>query len=246
VITTSCPKCGYLQEASAESCRRCGVIFSRIHRVGADASPPLLTASRNLGTIEPRDTDGAFLAVKHGEQGIMVVVKAAFLLGLAVWGVRLASQPIVSNAVGESFLHLINLPFHEAGHIFFTPFGRFIQILGGTLGQLLIPIIVSGIFIYQRQPYAASVGVWWLGESFMDIAPYIDDARAGQLLLLGDVTGSEVEDYHDWEGILSRLGLMQYDHALARAAFSLGVLVMLTALCWGAYILWREHGLRKT
>jgi hypothetical protein len=118
------------------------------------------------------------------------------------------------------------------------------QILGGTLGQLLIPAIVGGTFIYQQQPYSASIGLWWLGESFMDIAPYIDDARAGQLMLLGGVTGSEVEDYHDWEGILSRLGIMPYDHALARFAFALGVVIMLSALCWGGYIIWREYGLR--
>jgi hypothetical protein len=186
------------------------------------------------------------LEVRSGESVWVIAVKTVFMLVLAIWGLRLASQPIVSNAVGESFLHLINLPFHEAGHIFFTPFGRFIQILGGTLGQLIIPAIVTGTFIYQRQPYSAAIGMWWLGESFMDIAPYIDDARAGQLMLLGGVTGSEVEDYHDWEGILSRLGMMQYDHALARVAFTMGFLIMLTALCWGGYILWREYGLRKS
>ena len=93
-------------------------------------------------------------------------------------------------------------------------------------------------------PASAAVGLWWLGESFLDIAPYIDDARAGQLMLLGGVTGSEVEDYHDWEGILSRLGMMPYDHALARFAFALGVVIMLSAFCWGGYILWREYGLR--
>jgi hypothetical protein len=79
----------------------------------------------------------------------------------------------------------------------------------------------------------------------MDIAPYIDDARAGQLMLVGGVTGSEVEDYHDWEGILSRLGMMPYDHALARVAFVIGILITLTALCWGGYILWREYLLRE-
>jgi hypothetical protein len=184
------------------------------------------------------------LVVKNGESSWVIAVKSILLLALAVWGLRLANQPIVSNAVGESFLHLINLPFHEAGHIFFTPFGRFIQILGGTLGQLIIPAIVIGTFIRQRQPYSAAIGLWWLGESFMDTAPYIDDARAGQLMLVGGVTGSEVEDYHDWEGLLSRMGMMQYDHALARVAFTIGFLIMLTALCWGGYILWREYLLR--
>jgi len=243
-MTGVCPKCGYLQTQSTETCQRCGVIFSRIRREGAGMEITLAASSAGSGSKEPHGLRGRLLLAKQGEQGFVIALKVVFLLGLAVWGLRLASQPIISNAVGESFLHLINLPFHEAGHIFFTPFGRFIQILGGTLGQLLIPIIVTGTFIYQHQPYAASIGLWWLGENFMDIAPYMDDARAGQLMLLGGVTGSEVEDYHDWEGILGRLGMMQYDHTLARAAFSLGVLIMLMALCWGGCILWREYALR--
>jgi hypothetical protein len=243
-MTGACPKCGHPQAQPAESCQRCGVIFSRIHREGPGADTNMPAPSADPRVKEFRGLVGQLLAAKQGEQGALIAVKAVFLIGLALWGARLASQPIVSNAVGESFLHLINLPFHEAGHIFFTPFGRFIQILGGTLGQLIIPIIVTVTFIYQQQPYSASIGLWWLGESFLDIAPYIDDARAGQLMLLGGVTGSEVEDYHDWEGILSRLGMMQYDHALARAAFSLGMLIMLTAFCWGGCILWREYILR--
>jgi hypothetical protein len=219
------------------------VIFARIRK--ADVSHETAAA---LPT-QPVPQDGVLryriLAVRSGEAGWTIAVKTLLLLALAVWGLRLASQPIVSNAVGESFLHLINLPFHEAGHVFFTPFGRFIQILGGTLGQLIIPAIVIGTFIRQRQPYSAAIGLWWLGESCMDIAPYIDDARAGQLMLVGGVTGSEVEDYHDWEGILSRLGMMRYDHALARVAFVFGILILLTALCWGGYILWREYALRE-
>ena len=241
-MNLSCPKCGYTQPQGLEVCQRCGVIFSRIHGEGPETVPAALPIGP--GSIEPHGACSQLLVVKPGEQGYAIAIKALFLFGLAVWGARLASQPISSNAVGESFLHLINLPFHEAGHVFFTPFGRFIQILGGTLGQLIIPAIVAATFVYQRQPYAASVGLWWLGESFMDIAPYIDDARAGQLMLLGGVTGSEVEDYHDWEGILSRLGMMSYDHALARVVFSLGVVIMLAALCWGGYLLWLEYRLR--
>lgn len=239
---TACPKCGHVQTPGTESCQRCGVIFARIRMAGQPHEAAETFNSR------PAPPDGMLrqriLAVRSGESGWVIAAKFLLLLSLALWGLRLASQPIVSNTVGESFLHLINLPFHEAGHIFFTPFGRFIQILGGTLGQLIIPAVVAGTFLYQHQPYSAAIGLWWLGESCLDIAPYIDDARAGQLMLLGGVTGSEVEDYHDWEGILSRLGMMPYDHALARVVFTLGFLIMLAAVCWGGYILWREYGLR--
>lgn len=241
---TVCPKCGHTQTQGRETCQRCGVIFSRIRRDEAGVEAARSARPAVLGVKAPSGWYGSLFAVRQGEQAVIIALKAALLLGLTVWGLRLASRPIASNAVGESFLHLVNLPFHEAGHVIFSPLGRFMQILGGTLGQLLIPAIVVGTFIYQLQPYSASIGLWWLGESFMDIAPYIDDARAGQLMLLGGVTGSEVEDYHDWEGILGRLGMMQYDHALARCAFALGVVIMLAALCWGGSILWREYGLR--
>lgn len=244
-MSVACPKCGHPQAGPVESCPYCGVIFSRIRseRTGVKTDPPAPAAGRGAG--KPRDLRGLLLAAKQGEQLTVIAVKAVFLAGLAVYGLRLAVQPIASNAVGDSFLHLVNLPFHEAGHIIFSPFGRFIQMLGGTLGQLLIPAVVIGTFLRQHQPYAASVGLWWMGESFMDIAPYIDDARAGQLMLLGGVTGSEVGDFHDWQGILGRLGMMQYDHVLARMAFTMGVAIMLAAFCWGGCVLWREYGLRN-
>lgn len=234
-MTGDCPKCRQHLAVPVDICPRCGVIFSRIRSKEAAAS-----ASADLPSPASYGVWGVLLEARSGQSAVVIVVKAAFLLGLAAWGLRFVSQPIAGNAAGESILHLVNLPFHEAGHVLFAPFGRFIQILGGTLMQLILPAVVAASFIFQRQPYAASVGLWWLGENLLDIAPYIDDARAGQLMLLGGVTGSEVEDYHDWEGILSRLGMMQYDHALARVAFTLGVVIMLTAVCWGGTILWRE------
>ena len=73
-----------------------------------------------------------------------------------------------------------------------------------------------------------------------------DHARAGQLLLLGGVTGSEVEDYHDWEIILSKLGWLRYDHLIARTTFTIGSILMIISLVWGGFILYRQfRELRK-
>lgn len=96
------------------------------------------------------------------------------------------SKSIESNAAGNFFLHLVNLPFHEAGHIVFRPFGAFITSLGGTLGQLLMPSIYMGVLLVKpRDPFGTSVALWWFGEIFLDIALYMNDARAAQLPLLG-------------------------------------------------------------
>ena len=50
-----------------------------------------------------------------------------FLLLVSV-GLAIHHHPLETNYTGESFLHLINLPFHEAGHLIFMPFGRFMMI----------------------------------------------------------------------------------------------------------------------
>jgi hypothetical protein len=61
-------------------------------------------------------------------------------------------------------LHLINLPFHEAGHVF-SPFGRFPGSCG-TLGQWLVPFIVLCTFVVKEILSARRLSSWWLGESF--------------------------------------------------------------------------------
>ena len=46
---------------------------------------------------------------------------------------------------------------------------------------LALPFVVVIIaFIRTRNQFAASVGLWWFGESLIDLGPYINDARAGQ------------------------------------------------------------------
>jgi hypothetical protein len=71
----------------------------------------------------------------------------------------------------------------------------------------------------------------------MDIAPYINDARALRLILIGGVTGREV-DGHDWENILGTLGWLRYDHLIANISYTVGVVLMMVSLLWGGYILY--------
>lgn len=248
-----CPKCAYEQSDGTVECLRCGVIFAKMHGDGDEFSiPRAIPVSASHSAAPPLKGVQAMLkerllAVPVEENGFLLAGRALFHLILLIWGFRLATSSIESNYVGESFINLINLPFHEAGHIFFSPLGSFLQYLGGTLVQWLIPFIVFSAFLFKGNPFAASVGLWWLGESFMDIAPYMNDARAGRLMLLGGVTGSEVEGIHDWEVILTRLNWLQYDHLIARISFSIGVILMILALMWGGFILCRQYkGLKES
>jgi hypothetical protein len=241
-----CPKCGFEQADGNVDCARCGVIFARIHADGDH--PPLISLhiDRRAGKADGGANElflragKLILDVPPDENRLAVVGRTVVCLVMVIWGIRLMTSTIQSNYVGESFMHLVNLPFHEAGHVFFSPFGRFLHVLGGTLGQWLAPFIVLCSFLFKGNQFGATVGLWWLGESFMDIAPYMNDARAGQLMLLGGVTGSEVKGYHDWEVILTSLGWMQYEHLIARISFGIGIIFMILSFIWGGYILRRQ------
>ncbi len=77
--------------------------------------------------------------------------RIALTLLLAWWTVRLAA------ASPWIFLDLVNLPFHEAGHLFFRPLGSTMHYLGGSLAQLLVPGLLAGYFLLrQRQPFSAA------------------------------------------------------------------------------------------
>jgi hypothetical protein len=80
-----------------------------------------------------------------------------------------------------------------------------------------------------------------VAENFMDIGPYVADARSGELLLLGGVTGRDVPGYHDWENVLGSLDLLQYDRTLGALFYGFGRLLMLAAFAWGGWLLARQH-----
>ncbi len=166
------------------------------------------------------------MEVSAGKLGRMMV-----LIGVAIWTLKLATEPM--DDVGGSFLHMINLPFHEAGHIIFSPLGRFMTILGGSLMQVLVPIVCALALYFQNEdPFGAALCAWWTGENLLDLAPYINDARALNLMLLGGPANA-VEG-HDWEAILTSLGWLHLDHTLANSAHLAGAALMWGALIWAA------------
>ena len=171
--------------------------------------------------------------------GVVRWARTAVLVGLIVWTWQFARAPM--GTVGaESVLHLPNLVFHEAGHVIFGLFGQFVGVLGGSLFQFSLPLALAGVFLRQPDPFGAAVCTWWAGQNLVDVAPYIADARALQLVLLGGKTGAEVEG-HDWEYLLTELGWLHLDRSLGLAAHRVGLIMMAGALVWGALYLARHR-----
>jgi len=150
------------------------------------------------------------------------------LVGLVV--LALLTVLVLANGIAMpsgailNFLHLIDLVFHEAGHVIFGFFGRFIGVLGGSLNQVLVPAVCTGVFLARQQYASAAVTLFWTGQSLADVAVYVADGRAMALPLLADGL------IHDWNFILGRLGLLYSAESLGRLTFGLGALAMLAAL----------------
>jgi len=239
-----CPKCGYKQDNGGVECARCGLIFGKYVKK-SQASPEKDMPEEG---VPPKTSFGGIIkeylfSTEAETNEIYLVGRLILFIFVFIWGCIMIISPIKEGYAHNNFMHIANLPFHEAGHIFLRPFGHWITSLGGTLFQLLMPIICLFVFLLKvRNPFGASVCLWWFGENFMDITPYIDDARSLSLPLLGGNIGKESPyGFHDWEYILNEIGLIQYDHTIAKASFTLGTIIMLVSFIWGGYLLLRQY-----
>ena len=142
----------------------------------------------------------------------------------------------------DGFIFLLdhaNLAFHEAGHVFFGILGPALGLYGGTLGQLVFPVVVTESFLRKGAPVSAALTLMWLFQNFLNISRYMADARAQRLPLVG---GGD----HDWFIILSRWGALSADTTLARTLSALAWLGMLATSFWIGIMWYRARASFKT
>lgn len=91
-----------------------------------------------------------------------------------------------------------------------------------------------GVFSWQQQNnLSASPVLWWAGQSWVDISPYIQDAPYRALPLIGGMD----ESAHDWGNLLGRWNLLDKANALAHASFFIGISLMVLSLIWGFWLI---------
>lgn len=244
-----CPKCQVEQDSNRQSCSKCGIYFEKylIHLKNKIENEEINSLEVNhfsiLNKIKSYGWSDLLFHVDDRIEPVFWAGRFISFLIILIWGSLFIFSSISSNYVAESFMHLINLPFHEAGHVIFRPFGSFMTSLGGTLGQMLIPIICLWTFLFKyRNTFGAAICLWWLGQNFLDIAPYINDARAGVLPLIGGNTGHTAPyGFHDWEYLLTESGLLQYDHFIARLSFFIGTVIIILSFLWCGYLLYKQR-----
>jgi hypothetical protein len=139
-----------------------------------------------------------------------------------------------ANRPGFLILDNVNLMIHEGGHLFFSWCGYTIMILGGTLGELLAPLLCAAYFFWKREVTATAFCGFWFFENFLYIGTYMADARAVSLPLVGS-------GEHDWETLFGQWGLLMQDQKIGGATRDLGWLGMLATVAWLAWHAWNDN-----
>jgi hypothetical protein len=132
------------------------------------------------------------------------------------------------------FIDNVDLLIHEAGHIIFMFFGNTMYVAGGSILQVLIPIIFL-VYFFLRQAYFSAVFMaYWTGISLINVSVYAGDAVKMQLPLLTGDTES-----HDWNQLLFSHGLLHQTNTVSQIILLIGILFILlgAALCVYA---WRQ------
>ncbi len=242
----TCPKCGYRSpdgKAIPDSCPECGLIYSKWLKSLATDPQFAEQEVKPVSSVFPVGISFSlsqfFLRPRPNVSKADVLGYGLVWLLLVWWGLAFLAMDFRSAEIMNHWFHNVDLIFHEAGHVLFMPFGRWMMFLGGSAFQVLLPLsLMFAFLIVNKDGFAASTCLWWAGQSMMDVAPYIADARALRLPLLGGGTGADRPGSHDWANLLRPLGMLGEDIRIASIVDAIGSGLLLIALIWGAYMLW--------
>ena len=160
-------------------------------------------------------------------------LKLVFAVLLSLYFLSIAYAPL-----NGSFLDLVDLPIHETGHLLFRPFGEFMMIAGGSLFQVIMPVVFVGYFVWYERYYSAAIVLFWVGQSILNVFVYAADAVVMQIVLTSGLTGSE-GGLHDWNYLLTATNLINSTKTVAELIRFLGTLTIIAAgilsVCYSIY-----------
>jgi hypothetical protein len=141
-----------------------------------------------------------------------------------------------SHTATWHYIDGLDLLIHEAGHVIFIFFGEFMHILGGSLFQLVFPMIFVVYFILRQEYFSASALLLWPAVNLLNIAIYAGDAVFMQLPLLG---GDNV--IHDWNALLTMTGLLDHAGLISLIIWDIGMVLGLSSAVLGFYFWYKEN-----
>ena len=242
-----CPKCGHAplpaDQSAPAACAACGVILAKIRAVPVSSRvDPRTAVSVEDAPLAGAGILGLFLHVPPAVDRLDWWLRVAALVFTGIWTAWIFKGiDIAAGEAGSYFLWTVLTPFHEAGHLLLLWAPQFVAILGGALGQHLMPgLLAAVLLIRRRDPFGAALFTWLLGYSFIMMAVYMYDAFDPRIMLLDGRTGAD-SDGHDWQNIFGDLGLLPRARGIGIICGRLGQAVMIACLAWATMIVWLQR-----
>ncbi|HUF18423.1 MAG TPA: hypothetical protein VMS12_10310 [Thermoanaerobaculia bacterium] len=177
--------------------------------------------------------------IEDWTRGRWWAVRLPLLLYLA-WGLR---AHLKDPYYGTLLFSGVTLAIHEIGHVIFGFAPMFFAIAGGTFLQLAAPVATSAIFIRQRDYFGVTVAGFWLSYSLFNVATYAEDAKFRDLPLVSLGSG---EIIHDWNYMLTSLGMLESHLAVASFVRFLAGTIGFASLAAGVWLCWRMFRARPS
>jgi hypothetical protein len=133
----------------------------------------------------------------------------------------------VVRDVRVPLLGLVDLGFHELGHLLTYPFPDVVTAAMGSIAQVAVPLGLAAYFgVLRGDGVGAAVCLGWAGTSARDAAVYVADAPFQRLELIGGE--------HDWAFVLGPEHLDALDAAgtIASVIRVAGTLLLLAGIAW--------------
>jgi hypothetical protein len=242
----SCPKCGHAplpeDQSLPAACPACGLVLAKFAAAPAWRARAVEDTPRS--EAEHTFLTGWLFRMPERVARVNWIARIVTLAAISLWTIWIWSgTDVAAGEIGSRFLHSVLIPFHEAGHYaIFRWFGEFIMILGGTLGQHLMPVVLGlALLIKRRDAFGAALFFWLLGFSVIDMAVYMYDAHDPKLMLLTGRTGAE-SDSHDWINIFADLNLLNQARGIGVFFGWAGKAMMVAGLAWAAWVLRLQRG----
>jgi len=120
---------------------------------------------------------------------------------------------------------------HEGGHgvCYILPCPEFLTMANGTIFQLLFPALIGYYYYKKGNLFAAFIALFFVGFSLHYTAWYISTAHEG-LILPAHKSFLGVDAIHDFNYMLSKMGLLAYESMIAGITRFTAYVIMLVAV----------------
>ncbi|NUN09081.1 MAG: hypothetical protein HUU54_07890 [Ignavibacteriaceae bacterium] len=114
---------------------------------------------------------------------------------------------------------------HVAGETIFGLLGDTAALFGGTVTQLMIPVLLIIFFYVNYLRKWLQFALFLMGHTFLNIGAYASDAAAMKIELFGPP-----EVNHDWNKLLTQYDMMSYMGDISMFFFVMAVIAFLAAI----------------